>query len=72
MSGMYTIRAQRGFPSTSPENHRPPVSRSATSGTAAIVPRGRWHRIESNTLGNIMAVTPPRGIRLEKRTEERT
>ncbi|MFC6879574.1 MULTISPECIES: cupin domain-containing protein [Actinomadura] len=38
-----------------------------TAGTAAIVPRGRWHRIELDTPSNIMAVTLPRGSRLEKR-----
>lgn len=40
-----------------------------TAGTAAIVPRGRWHRIELDTPSNIMAVTLPRGSRLEKRAE---
>ncbi|MDR8408853.1 cupin domain-containing protein [Nonomuraea sp. 3-1Str] len=40
-----------------------------TAGTAAIVPRGRWHRIELDTPTNIMAITLPRGSRLEKRTE---
>jgi hypothetical protein len=39
------------------------------AGTAAIVPRGRWHRIELDTPSNIMAVTLPRGSRLEKRAE---
>ncbi|MET7335778.1 cupin [Nonomuraea sp. NPDC005650] len=39
------------------------------AGTAAIVPRGRWHRIELDIPSNIMAVTLPRGSRLEKRTE---
>ncbi|GAA3446160.1 cupin [Planomonospora venezuelensis] len=38
------------------------------AGTAAIVPRGRWHRIELDTPSNILAVTLPRGSRLEKRT----
>src|SRR4051812_30708025 len=38
-----------------------------TAGTAAIVPRGRWHRIELDVPSNIMAVTLPRGSRLEKR-----
>lgn len=42
------------------------------AGTAAIVPRGRWHRIELDTPSNIMAVTLPRGSRLEKRTGTRT
>jgi mannose-6-phosphate isomerase-like protein (cupin superfamily) len=40
-----------------------------TAGTAAIVPRGRWHRIELVTPSNIMTVTLPRGSRLEKRSE---
>ncbi|TDD52960.1 cupin [Nonomuraea terrae] len=39
------------------------------AGTAAIVPRGRWHRIELDIPSNIMAVTLPRGTRLEKRIE---
>ena len=39
------------------------------AGTAAIVPRGRWHRIELDIPSNIMVVTLPRGSRLEKRTE---
>jgi mannose-6-phosphate isomerase-like protein (cupin superfamily) len=39
------------------------------AGTAAIVPRGRWHRIQLDVPSNIMAVTLPRGSRLEKRTE---
>ncbi|WP_433466160.1 cupin [Spirillospora sp. CA-128828] len=37
------------------------------AGTAAIVPRGRWHRIELDVPSNIMAVTLPRGSRREKR-----
>ncbi|PZG06991.1 cupin domain-containing protein [Nonomuraea aridisoli] len=37
------------------------------AGTAAIVPRGRWHRIELDIPSAIMAVTLPRGTRLEKR-----
>ncbi|WP_307845136.1 cupin domain-containing protein [Planomonospora sp. ID67723] len=40
-----------------------------TAGTAAIVPRGRWHRIELDIPSTIMAVTLPRGSRLEKRAE---
>ncbi|WKX73653.1 cupin domain-containing protein [Streptomyces sp. XD-27] len=39
------------------------------AGTAAIVPRGRWHRTALDAPGDIMAVTLPRGSRLEKRTE---
>jgi oxalate decarboxylase/phosphoglucose isomerase-like protein (cupin superfamily) len=37
------------------------------AGAAAIVPRGRWHRIELVTPSNIMAITLPRGSRLERR-----
>ncbi|MET8992415.1 cupin [Nonomuraea wenchangensis] len=40
-----------------------------TAGTAAIVPRGRWHRIELDIPSTIMAVTLPRGSRLERRAE---
>ncbi|GAA4136720.1 cupin [Actinomadura keratinilytica] len=39
------------------------------AGTAAIVPRGRWHRIELVTPSSIMAVTMPRGSRSEERAE---
>jgi hypothetical protein len=39
------------------------------AGTAVIVPRGRWHRIELDTPSDIMSVTVPRGSRLEQRTE---
>ncbi|MEW9555066.1 cupin [Nonomuraea sp. NPDC050783] len=38
-----------------------------TAGTAAIVPRGRWHRIALDIPSTIMAVTLPRGSRLERR-----
>lgn len=40
-----------------------------TAGTAVVVPRGRWHRIELDTPSDIMAVTLPRGTRLERRAE---
>lgn len=40
------------------------------AGTAAIVPRGRWHRIKLDVPSNIMVVTRPRGRRLEKRLED--
>ncbi|MEU2514231.1 cupin domain-containing protein [Streptomyces syringium] len=40
-----------------------------TAGTAVVVPRGRWHRIELDAPGDIMSLTLPRGSRLEKRTE---
>ncbi|MFP3987158.1 cupin domain-containing protein [Streptomyces sp. E11-3] len=39
------------------------------AGTAIIVPRGRWHRIELDAPGDILSVTLPRGSHLEKRTE---
>jgi quercetin dioxygenase-like cupin family protein len=39
------------------------------AGTAVIVPRGRWHRIELDAPSDIMFVTVPRGSRLEQRTE---
>ncbi|MEV1178868.1 cupin [Nonomuraea sp. NPDC049784] len=39
------------------------------AGTAAIVPRGRWHRIHLDIPSTIMTITPPRGSRLEKRTD---
>ncbi|GAA4299077.1 mannose-6-phosphate isomerase-like protein (cupin superfamily) [Actinomadura luteofluorescens] len=42
-----------------------------TAGTAAIIPRGRWHRMELDTPSSIMALTLPRGSRLEKRTAGR-
>ncbi|MEV4436922.1 cupin [Streptomyces sp. NPDC049585] len=38
------------------------------AGKAAIVPRGRWHRIELVTPGDILSVTLPQGSRLEERT----
>ncbi|MGC0327651.1 quercetin dioxygenase-like cupin family protein [Streptomyces sp. SAI-170] len=39
------------------------------AGTAAIVPRGRWHRLALDAPSDIMSVTVPRGSRLEKRTD---
>jgi hypothetical protein len=39
------------------------------AGTAAIVLRGRWHRLALDSPSDIMSVTRPRGSRLEKRTE---
>jgi mannose-6-phosphate isomerase-like protein (cupin superfamily) len=38
------------------------------AGTAAIVPRGRWHRIALDVPSTVLTVTLPRGSRLEKRT----
>ncbi|MEV4888703.1 cupin [Nonomuraea sp. NPDC055795] len=46
---------------------RPEEEIRLIAGTAAVVPRGRWHRIELDIPSNIMAVTLPRGSRLEKR-----
>jgi mannose-6-phosphate isomerase-like protein (cupin superfamily) len=37
------------------------------AGTAVIVPRGQWHRIELAAPSDIMAVTVAKGSRLEKR-----
>lgn len=39
-----------------------------TAGTAVIVPRGQWHRIEVDAPSDIVSVAVPRGSRLEKRT----
>jgi mannose-6-phosphate isomerase-like protein (cupin superfamily) len=39
-----------------------------TPGTAVVVPRGRWHRIELDEPSDIMAITLRRGTRVEKRT----
>lgn len=38
------------------------------AGTAVIVPRGRWHRIELDVPSDIMAVVMAQGSRLEERT----
>ncbi|WP_245898709.1 hypothetical protein [Nonomuraea indica] len=43
--------------------------RRLRAGTAAIVPRGRWHRTQVDIPGEMRAVTLPRRSRLEKRTE---
>jgi len=40
------------------------------AGSAVIVPRGRWHRIELDEPSDIMAITVRRGTRLQKRTED--
>ncbi|MEU8358662.1 cupin [Nonomuraea sp. NPDC048882] len=40
-----------------------------TAGTAAIVPRGRWHRIQLDIPSTIMIITPPGGGRLERRAD---
>jgi hypothetical protein len=38
-----------------------------TAGTAAIVPRGRWHRIQLDIPSTVMTITPPSGGRSERR-----
>ncbi|MFI6910002.1 cupin [Nonomuraea sp. NPDC050394] len=40
-----------------------------TAGTAAIVPRGRWHRIQLDIPSTVMTITPPCGGRLERRAD---
>ncbi|SEE46184.1 Cupin domain-containing protein [Streptomyces sp. 2112.3] len=41
------------------------------AGTAAIVPRGQWHRLALDAPGDIISLTMPRGSRLEQRTGPR-
>ncbi|MFI7391182.1 MULTISPECIES: cupin domain-containing protein [Streptomyces] len=38
-------------------------------GTAVIVPRGRWHRLELDAPSDLMSITLRNGTRLEKRTD---
>ena len=38
------------------------------AGTAAIVPRGRWHRVQLDVPSSVLAITLPGGSRLERRT----
>ena len=38
-----------------------------TAGSAVVVPRGRWHRIELDEPSDLMAVTVRQGTRHEKR-----
>jgi hypothetical protein len=40
-----------------------------TAGTAAIVPRGRWHRIQLDIPSTIMIITQPCGGRSERRAD---
>jgi len=40
-----------------------------TEGTAVIVPRGRWHRLELDAPSDLMSITLRDGTRLEKRTD---
>ncbi|MFI6845034.1 cupin domain-containing protein [Kitasatospora sp. NBC_00085] len=41
------------------------------AGTAAIVPRGRWHRLELDAPSDLMSITLRHGTRLERRTGPR-
>ncbi|MER7465390.1 cupin [Streptomyces sp. NPDC097981] len=41
------------------------------AGTAAIVPRGRWHRLELDAPSDLMSITLRRGTRVEARTDTR-
>ncbi|GAA2340302.1 cupin [Streptomyces cuspidosporus] len=41
------------------------------AGTAVIVPRGRWHRLELDTPSDLMSITLRHGTRLEKRADTR-
>ncbi|MFI9046949.1 cupin [Streptomyces sp. NPDC053427] len=41
------------------------------AGTAVIVPRGRWHRLELDAPSDLMSITLRQGTRLEKRTDTR-
>ncbi|MFI9159437.1 cupin [Kitasatospora aureofaciens] len=40
------------------------------AGTAVVVPRGRWHRLELDAPSDLMSITLRHGTRLERRTEE--
>ncbi|MBP0938298.1 cupin [Streptomyces sp. KCTC 0041BP] len=54
------------FSPTTPGGAEDMVQLSA--GTAVIVPRGRWHRLELNAPSDLMSITLRHGTRLEKRT----
>ncbi|MCH0565881.1 MULTISPECIES: cupin domain-containing protein [unclassified Streptomyces] len=41
------------------------------AGSAVIVPRGRWHRLELDAPSDLMSITLRHGTRLEKRTGTR-
>lgn len=47
---------------------RPEEEIGLTAGTAVVVPRGRWHRIELDTPSSILTMTWPQGGRRERRT----
>lgn len=38
------------------------------AGTAVVIPRGRWHRLELDAPSDVMSVTLRQGSRLERRT----
>ncbi|MGD6747585.1 cupin [Streptomyces sp. BH106] len=38
------------------------------AGTAAVVPRGRWHRLELDAPSDLMSITLRKNTRLERRT----
>ncbi|MFH7595252.1 cupin domain-containing protein [Streptomyces racemochromogenes] len=40
-------------------------------GSAVIVPRGRWHRLELDAPSDLMSITLRHGTRLEERTDTR-
>ncbi|QNS02348.1 cupin domain-containing protein [Streptomyces xanthii] len=41
------------------------------AGTAVIVPRGRWHRLQLDAPSDLMSITLREGTRLEKRNDSR-
>jgi hypothetical protein len=41
------------------------------AGTAVIVPRGRWHRLELDAPSDLMSITLRHGTRPERRTNTR-
>ena len=57
-----------GYAFTAVRSSREQEELKLAAGTAVIVPRGRWHRIDLDAPSDIMAVTLPCGSRLEKRT----
>ncbi|MFI9365022.1 cupin domain-containing protein [Kitasatospora sp. NPDC053057] len=40
------------------------------AGTAVVVPRGRWHRLELDAPSDLMSITLRNGTRLERRTDD--
>ncbi|MGW5674756.1 cupin domain-containing protein [Streptomyces sp. NPDC003860] len=51
-----------------PQEAAEPESVELPAGTATVVPRGRWHRIELTAPSDVLSVTLPRGSRLEPRS----